>query len=99
MMNMTGKTDTQEESTRERVDIGLAVVTMTVVAGLLVTPAPWRPAMLTVLASLGTTTVGWLLLRAHQRHPRARLCVRDLAAHRQGRAFAAQVERWLHSDR
>jgi hypothetical protein len=80
-------------STRERAEIGLAVIAASLLAGLLLTPARWHGA---VAAGTGCALLGGGLLLFGQRRSGDGGLLRRLGARARGRLFAVQVERWLH---
>lgn len=84
----------QGASSRERAEIGLAVITVSLLAGLLLTPARWHG---TVAAGTGCALLGGaLLLFGQRRSGEDGGVLRRLRARGRGRIFAIQVERWLH---
>lgn len=83
----------QGTSSRERAEIALAVITVSLLAGLLLTPARWHGA---VAAGTGCALLGGALLLFGRRSGEGGGVLRRLRARGRGRLFAIQVERWLH---
>lgn len=96
-MDIECKSSNQGGFVEERGEIGIAVAATSLSPGLLIAPERWHGV---TLAVIDCVVLSSLLVRLRQQKlRRLRSVLRRLVAHRRGRFFVSQVERWLRSSK